>query len=48
MSALSGHPTYSDLIKSKRYNENENEYVVFDEDELAEKVLVHMKRNNYL
>ena len=47
MSALSGHPTYSDLIKSKSYSENGNEYVVFDQDKLAKKVLGHMKKNNY-
>jgi hypothetical protein len=47
MSALSGHVTYSDLIKSKSYNHKGNEYVIFDEDELVEKVLAHMKENKF-
>ena len=29
------------------YSENGNEYVVFDQDKLAKKVLGHMKKNNY-
>ena len=47
MSALSGHVTYSDLIKSKSYGKGGNEYIAFDEDEVIEKILIHMKENNF-
>ena len=47
MSALSGHVCYSDLIKSKSYPKRGNGYVEFDEDEVIEKVLNHMKESNF-
>ena len=47
MSSLSGHKTYSDLLKSESFKENENEYILFDENDFIEKVLAHMKENNF-
>ena len=47
MSALSGHVTYSDLIKSKSYTKEGNKCVAFDGDEVVEKVIIHMKENNF-
>ena len=47
MSAMSGHITYSDIIEAKVKNINDNEYIFFNENEFAEKVLKHMKENNY-
>ena len=48
MSALSGHKTYSDIIKAEVKNINQNEFIFFNEDIFANKVLEHMKENNYL
>ena len=48
MSALSGHVTYSDLIKSESYSHESNEYITFDENELVESVLTHMRENHFL
>ena len=47
MSALSGHKTYSDLLKYEKNNENGNEYIYFDEKQFVEKVLDRMKKNNF-
>ena len=47
MSSLSGHLTYSDLIKSKGFMKEGNENIEFDENEFAESVLAHMKENNF-
>ena len=47
MSALSGHKTYSDIIKADVKNINENEYIFFDEDKFVQSVLGHLKENNY-
>ena len=47
MSSLSGHLTYSDLIKSKRFMKEGSENIEFDENEFAQKVLEHMKENNF-
>ena len=47
MSSLSGHVTYSDLIKAKRHRKKGNENIKFDENEFAESVLSHMKENNF-
>ena len=48
LSALSGHPTYSDLLNSVAYYDKEkNEYLFFNETEFVKSVLVHMKENNY-
>ena len=47
MSALSGHLTYTDYIKSSIFKIDGNENVVFDENEFIEKVMSHMKDNNF-
>ena len=47
MSALSGHKTYSDIIKAEVKHINGNEYIFFDEDEFANSVIQHMKENNF-
>ena len=44
---MSGHITYSDIIEAEVKNINDNEYIFFNENEFAEKVLKHMKENNY-
>ena len=48
MSALSGHKTYSDIVDAEVKNINQNEFIFFNEDIFANKVLEHMKENNYL
>ena len=47
MSALSGHVTYSDLINATVNNKHRNEYIIFDENDFAEKVMKRMKENNF-
>ena len=47
ISALSGHLTYTDYIKSSIFKIDGNENVVFDENEFIEKVMSHMKDNNF-
>ena len=47
MSNLSGHITYSDLINSEKYFDNGNEYINFDVEAFVNKVLSHMKENNF-
>ena len=48
MSALSGHVTYSDLIKNKNRLYKGNKNVFFDVDDFAQSVLKHMKDNGFL
>ena len=48
MSALSGHKTYSDIINAEVKNINQNEYIFFDENKFAEKVIEHMKQNGFI
>ena len=47
MSALSGHVTYTDYIKSSKKNIDGNENIEFDENEFIERVMTHMKENNF-
>ena len=47
MSALSGHITFVDEIRNTKSHDNENEMISFDEDEVANTVLQHMKENNF-
>ena len=47
MSAISGHKTYSDIIEAEVNNDDGNENVFFNVDKFGEKVVEHMKENNY-
>ena len=47
MSAMSGHITYSDIIKADIKIISENEYIFFNEIEFVKSVLNHMGQNNY-
>lgn len=48
MSALSGHITYTDYIKSSRSNIDGNENIEFDENAFIYRVITHMKKNNFI
>ena len=48
MSSLSGHKTYSDLIKAKVRIIKNSEYIFFDIDEFALKILQRMKESNFI
>ena len=48
MSALSGHVTYSDLIKNQNRLYKGNRNVFFDVEDFAKSVLKHMKDNGFL
>ena len=48
MSKLSGHKSYSDIIKSKIEVIDRNEYIFFDESELVKTVLKHMNQNYFI
>ena len=47
MSRLSGHKTYSDLLKAYKNIINENEYIFFDCDDFTQKIFQRMKENNF-
>ena len=47
MSSMSGHISYSDIIKSSTNYNDGNENLSFDEDEFSKSVLSHMKQNNF-
>jgi hypothetical protein len=47
MSAISGHKTYSDILEAEVNNDDGNENVFFNVDKFGEKVVEHMKENNY-
>jgi hypothetical protein len=47
MSALSGHVTFSDIIMADVKNINDNEYVFFDANDFAEKVLNHLNEIHF-
>ena len=47
MSSLSGHITYSDILKATTNFNDGNENVSFDENAFAESVLLHMKENKF-
>lgn len=46
MSSLSGHKTYSDILKSESKIINDNEFIFFDIPEVIKSVLEHIKENN--
>ena len=48
MSALSGHKTYSDLINCETRKIENNEYMFFNVNNFCNKVLDHMKNNNFI
>ena len=48
MSALSGHKTYSDIINSETKKIDNNEYIFFNVENFGNKVLSHMKENNFV
>ena len=48
MSALSGHITYSDLIRNKMNINDGNENIIFEPNTFAKRVLIHMIQNNFL
>ena len=48
MSSLSGHKSYSDIIKSEKKYINNNEFIYFDESEFIKNALKHIKENNFL
>ena len=47
MSAISGHVTYTDYIKSSKSNIDGKENIEFDENEFIERVITHMKEHNF-
>ena len=47
MSALSGHITYSDLIRNKMNINDGNENIIFEPNTFAKHVLIHMIQNNF-
>ena len=46
MSSISGHKTYSDILKSESKIINDNEFIFFDIPEVIKSVLEHIKENN--
>jgi hypothetical protein len=48
MSSLSGHVTYSDIIKARVEMIDNNEVLFFDIKHFTKVILTHMKKNNYL
>ena len=48
MSSLSGHRTYTDILKASSFSNDGNENINFDEEIFAESVLSHMKENKFL
>lgn len=47
MSALSGHITYSDLIRNKMNKNDGNENIIFEPNIFVKHVLIHMIQNNF-
>jgi len=47
LSAMSGHKTYSDILRSTKRDIDGNEYIFFKEGHFVRKVLSHMRENNY-
>ena len=47
IASLSGHATYSDIIKAKVQMINGNEIVYYDTKEFVKVILTHMKKNNF-
>ena len=47
LSSMSGHKTYSDILRSTKRDIDGNEYIFFKEGHFVRKVLSHMRENNY-
>ena len=47
IASLSGHATYSDIIKAKVQMINGNEVIYYDTKEFVKVILTHMKKNNF-
>jgi len=47
MSAMSGHITYSDILRSTKRIIDDNEYFFFREGHFVKKVMLHMRENDY-
>ena len=47
MSAMSGHITYSDILRSTKKIIDDNEYFFFREGHFVRKVMLHMRENDY-
>ena len=47
MSSLSGHKTYSDILKSESKIVNDNEYIFFNISEFIDKTMGHLRENNF-
>ena len=48
LSKLSGHTSYSDIIKSSIKIIGNNEYIFFDKSSFVKNVIKHMKQNNFI
>ena len=48
MSKLSGHKSYSDIIKNKIEITEQNEYIYFDEKDFLKSIIKRMKQNNII
>ena len=48
MSAVSGHVTYTDYIKSSKSNIDGFENIELDENEFIDRVITHMKEHNFI
>ena len=47
MSELSGHKTYSDILRNQREKDGEHEIIYFNTDDFTQSILNHMKENKY-
>ena len=47
MSSLSGHETYSDIIKARVEIIDNNEVLFYDIKHFTKVILTHMKKNNF-
>ena len=47
MSIMSGHKTYTDYLYAKTKIINDNKILFFNSDEFANKILIHMRENNF-
>ena len=48
MCDVSGHVTYTDYIKSSKSDIDRNENIEFDENEFIDRVITHMKEQNFI
>ena len=47
MSSMSGHKTYSEILKSQTNDIEGNKYIFFEEESFIQSVFGHMKENNF-